>query len=455
MVPAPRSATSSTSRTSCAACRSLDAADAGTAAEGQAARLLRPAARAPLEQPPRRRSGAARKGSGIEAVFKLRRHLRRRVRGVHAVLLLAPTKRRSASAIRSQDGPRVATGPMSTEDEIRPPTGKPRIMILGGGPNRIGQGIEFDYCCCQAAFALRDAGFETIMVNSNPETVTTDYDTSDHLFFEPLTVEDVLNICDRMQPEGRDRAVRRADAAEPGQAAGGGRRADHRHQRRVASTSPRTASGSASWSTELGLKQPANGTALDLQQAVHVARRIGFPVLVRPSFVLGGRAMEIVYDEDELSALHRPGDGRVAGQADPDRPVPRVGRSRSTSIASRDGTRTRDRRRDAAHRGGRHPLRRLGVRHPAAQPAAGGDRRDQAADRGRWPRPEREGADEHPVRGRRTAPTAPRRHAGGLHPRSQPAGQPHGAVRVEGDRRAAGPATRRWSWSARRSTSWA
>ena len=105
-------------------------------------------------------------------------------------------------------------------------------MILGGGPNRIGQGIEFDYCCCQAAFALKEAGFETIMVNSNPETVSTDYDTSDQLFFEPLTAEDVLNICDRDAAEGPDRAVRRPDAAEPGPGAGGGRRADHRHQRR-------------------------------------------------------------------------------------------------------------------------------------------------------------------------------------------------------------------------------
>src|SRR5262249_32999140 len=96
------------------------------------------------------------------------------------------------------EGPGVG----GTEDETRPPSGKDRIMILGGGPNRIGQGIEFDYCCCQAAFALKQAGYETIMVNSNPETVSTDYDTSDHLFFEPLTAEDVLNICDRMRPKG-------------------------------------------------------------------------------------------------------------------------------------------------------------------------------------------------------------------------------------------------------------
>src|SRR5262249_29636209 len=95
----------------------------------------------------------------------------------------------------------VAKG-LSAEDEIRPFSGKPRVIILGGGPNRIGQGIEFDYCCCQAVFALREAGYETVMVNSNPETVSTDYDPSDHLFFEPLTVEDVLNICDRVQPFG-------------------------------------------------------------------------------------------------------------------------------------------------------------------------------------------------------------------------------------------------------------
>src|SRR5262249_57175112 len=95
-----------------------------------------------------------------------------------------------------------ARGRRPLEEEARRPSGKPGIMIRGGGPNRIGQGIEFDYCCCQAAFALKKAGYETIMVNSNPETVSTDYDTSDHLFFEPLTAEDVLNICDRMNPKG-------------------------------------------------------------------------------------------------------------------------------------------------------------------------------------------------------------------------------------------------------------
>ncbi len=188
----------------------------------------------------------------------------------------------------------------NAEDETRPPTDKDRIMILGGGPNRIGQGIEFDYCCCQAAFALKRAGYETIMVNSNPETVSTDYDTSDHLFFEPLTTEDVLNICDVMQPKGLivqfggqtplnlARGLEAAGAPIIGTSVDSIDRAEDREQFQE-------------MVEKLGLKQPANGTALDLQQAIHVARRIGYPVLVRPSYVLGGRAMEIVYDEATLS----------------------------------------------------------------------------------------------------------------------------------------------------------
>jgi carbamoyl-phosphate synthase large subunit len=189
---------------------------------------------------------------------------------------------------------------LNREDETKPPSGKERIMILGGGPNRIGQGIEFDYCCCQAAFALRREGYETIMVNSNPETVSTDYDTSDHLFFEPLTTEDVLNICDVMQPKGLivqfggqtplnlARGLEAAGAPIIGTSVDSIDRAEDREQFQELVG-------------RLGLKQPANGTALDLQQAIHVARRIGYPVLVRPSYVLGGRAMEIVYDEATLS----------------------------------------------------------------------------------------------------------------------------------------------------------
>jgi carbamoyl-phosphate synthase large subunit len=186
------------------------------------------------------------------------------------------------------------------DNETKPLADKDRIMILGGGPNRIGQGIEFDYCCCQAAFALRREGYETIMVNSNPETVSTDYDTSDHLFFEPLTTEDVLNICDAMQPKGLivqfggqtplnlARGLETAGAPIIGTSVDSIDRAEDREQFQE-------------MVERLGLKQPANGIALDLQQAIHVARRIGYPVLVRPSYVLGGRAMEIVYDEAALS----------------------------------------------------------------------------------------------------------------------------------------------------------
>jgi carbamoyl-phosphate synthase large subunit len=222
------------------------------------------------------------------------------------------TQVRSAECgVRSEDGtssandgrpngiPHSALATPHLEDEACPPSGKDRIMILGSGPNRIGQGIEFDYCCCQAAFALREAGYETIMVNSNPETVSTDYDTSDHLFFEPLTTEDVLNICDRMQPKGLivqfggQTPLNLAKALETAGAPIIGTSVDsidiaedrERFQELV---------------ERLGLKQPANGIALDLQQAVHVARRIGYPVLVRPSYVLGGRAMEIVYEEADL-----------------------------------------------------------------------------------------------------------------------------------------------------------
>jgi carbamoyl-phosphate synthase large subunit len=186
-----------------------------------------------------------------------------------------------------------------TEDETRPLADKQRIMILGGGPNRIGQGIEFDYCCCQAAFALREAGYETIMVNSNPETVSTDYDTSDHLFFEPLTAEDVLNIFERMKPSG---VIVQFGGQTPLNLAGA------LEQAGVPIIGTSTDSIDQAEDRQrfqelverLHLKQPANGTTTDLQEAVYIARRIGYPVLVRPSFVLGGRGMEIVYEETAL-----------------------------------------------------------------------------------------------------------------------------------------------------------
>jgi carbamoyl-phosphate synthase large subunit len=172
-------------------------------------------------------------------------------------------------------------------------------MILGGGPNRIGQGIEFDYCCVHASFALRDAGFETIMVNSNPETVSTDYDTSDRLYFEPLTAEDVLHIYQRERCWG---AIVQFGGQTPLNLA-------HELERNgvnIIGTRPESIDIAedrkrfAELVTSLGLKQPPNGMATNIEEAAAIADRLGFPVLVRPSFVLGGRAMAIVYDRDRL-----------------------------------------------------------------------------------------------------------------------------------------------------------
>jgi carbamoyl-phosphate synthase large subunit len=185
------------------------------------------------------------------------------------------------------------------EDETPPPADRKRIMILGGGPNRIGQGIEFDYCCCHASFAMRDLGYESVMVNSNPETVSTDYDTSDLLFFEPLTVEDVLNIYDRVRPDGvivqfggqtpLNLARALADAGVPvvGTQVDTIEAAEDREKFHVIME-------------QLGLKQPPSGIARTMEQARAVIARIGYPVLVRPSFVLGGRAMEICYDDAQF-----------------------------------------------------------------------------------------------------------------------------------------------------------
>ncbi len=186
-----------------------------------------------------------------------------------------------------------------TECEAPEKSDKQRIMILGGGPNRIGQGIEFDYCCCHASYALREMGIESVMVNSNPETVSTDYDTSDLLFFEPLTVEDVLNICDRIQPDGvivqfggqtpLNLARALSDAGVPiiGTSVDTIDSAEDREQfQKLLHT--------------LDLKQPANGIARTMDQARREVAEIGYPVLVRPSFVLGGRAMEICYDKAQL-----------------------------------------------------------------------------------------------------------------------------------------------------------
>ncbi len=185
------------------------------------------------------------------------------------------------------------------ESPARHPERPRRIMILGGGPNRIGQGIEFDYCCCQASFAMRELGVESIMVNSNPETVSTDYDTSDVLFFEPLTTEDVLNICDRMQPDG---VIVQFGGQTPLNLAKGLEAAGVP----IVGTSPAMIDAAEDREKfkqileKVGLKQPPNGTASDVEGARAIAARIGYPILVRPSYVLGGRAMEICYEESQL-----------------------------------------------------------------------------------------------------------------------------------------------------------
>jgi carbamoyl-phosphate synthase large subunit len=185
-----------------------------------------------------------------------------------------------------------------TENEMRR-TDRPKIMILGGGPNRIGQGIEFDYCCVHAAFALREIGFETIMVNSNPETVSTDYDTSDKLYFEPLTLEDVLNIYEQELPEG---VIVQFGGQTPLNLAEGLKAAGVP----IIGTQPESIEMAedrklfAAMLDKLGLRQTPSGSAVSAEEAIAIAERIGYPVLVRPSFVLGGRAMELVYNADDL-----------------------------------------------------------------------------------------------------------------------------------------------------------
>jgi carbamoyl-phosphate synthase large subunit len=199
-------------------------------------------------------------------------------------------------------------------DETRP-SGKKKVMILGGGPNRIGQGIEFDYCCCHASFALRDEGIESIMVNSNPETVSTDYDTSDRLYFEPLTLEDILHIYEKEKPEGvivqfgGQTPLRLANLLEENGV-------------KILGTSPDSIDRAedrkrfADVVRKAGLLQPDNGTAFTQEEAVRIATGIGYPVLVRPSYVLGGRAMAIIYDEGSLLEYIK-----TAAELSPEHPI--------------------------------------------------------------------------------------------------------------------------------------
>jgi len=201
------------------------------------------------------------------------------------------------------------------DDEVKPDSPKKKVMILGGGPNRIGQGIEFDYCCVHAPFALKEDGFETIMVNSNPETVSTDYDTSDKLFFEPLTLEDVLHIYEREKCWG---AIAQFGGQTPLNLALG----LQKNGVNIIGTSPQNIEIAedrklfSAMLDKLKIPQPPNGLATNAAEALVASKRLGYPVLVRPSFVLGGRAMQIVYSDAGLSHYMK-----FAVEASPERPV--------------------------------------------------------------------------------------------------------------------------------------
>jgi carbamoyl-phosphate synthase large subunit len=201
------------------------------------------------------------------------------------------------------------------EENEAPRSGRRSVVILGSGPNRIGQGVEFDYCCVRAALALRDRGIETIMVNSNPETVSTDFDISDKLYFEPLTLEDVIEIVDREKPEG---VIVQLGGQTPLKLTRGLEAAGVR----ILGTSPDAIDVAEdrrrfdAVARELGIRQPPNGTATSIAEAVAAANEIGYPVLVRPSYVLGGRAMQIVYDEPSLRVYFQ-----HAARVSEDRPV--------------------------------------------------------------------------------------------------------------------------------------
>ncbi|MDJ1171665.1 carbamoyl-phosphate synthase large subunit [Roseofilum sp. BLCC_M154] len=205
------------------------------------------------------------------------------------------------------------------ENEVMP-SERRKVMILGGGPNRIGQGIEFDYCCCHASFALSEAGFETIMVNSNPETVSTDYDTSDRLFFEPLTLEDVLNIVESQEPEGI--IVQFGGQTPLKLTLPLAQQLESYPKTQIWGTSPDSIDAAEDRERfeaicqQLGIRQPDNGMARSSREAIAIAGRIGYPVVVRPSYVLGGRAMEIVYSDADLERYMQ-----TAVLVEPDHPI--------------------------------------------------------------------------------------------------------------------------------------
>ena len=312
------------------------------------------------------------------------------------------------------------------EDESKP-TQRKKIMILGGGPNRIGQGIEFDYCCVHAAFALKEEGYETIMVNCNPETVSTDYDTSDKLYFEPLTMEEVMNIVDREKPDG---VIVQFGGQTPLKLALPLERAGVP----IIGTSPDSIDLAedrerfAALLNRLGIKQPENGIARSYDEAFQIAGRLGYPVLVRPSYVLGGRAMQIVYDDDALKDYMT-----HAVAASPEHPV-LIDKFLDDAIeidvdALGDGE-------DVVIGGIMEHIERAGVHSgdsacslPPKSIRPRHSRRNSPAHHRAGQSAQRARADERAVRG-----------AGNkrLRARSQSARVAHGAVRQQSDRRAAG-----------------
>jgi carbamoyl-phosphate synthase large subunit len=233
----------------------------------------------------------------------------RKEHGIEAVFKLVDT---CGGEFKAQQPYYYSTYETANESE---PSCRRKVIILGGGPNRIGQGIEFDYCCCHASYALREEGIESIMINCNPETVSTDYDTSDKLYFEPLTVEDVLNVVDLERPLG-------VIVQFGGQTPLNISVPLHQAGVRILGTSPDSIDRAEDRKRfqqmirKLKLIQPDNGTATSFEGARKVAKKIGYPVVVRPSYVLGGRAMEIVYDEEELNGFVE-----KAVEASPERPI--------------------------------------------------------------------------------------------------------------------------------------
>jgi carbamoyl-phosphate synthase large subunit len=258
---------------------------------------------------------------GTDAILEVRAHRQRL--GIEPVFKLVDTCAAEFEAVTPyyystyETAVRAAggAGAGAADDEVRV-TDRPKVVILGGGPNRIGQGIEFDYCCVQAAFACREMGLESVMINSNPETVSTDYDTSDLLFFEPLTLEDTLNVIERLNGGGIGVEGRRGGVAGAIVQFGGQTPLNLAHGL-VAAGVPIIGTGLESIDLaedrdrfkamldDLGLRQPESGIAYSLDEALEIAERLGYPVLVRPSYVLGGRGMETCFDADALRAYMR------------------------------------------------------------------------------------------------------------------------------------------------------